>query len=634
MRIFSIGRWSGRARRTIGFELPGRPVRFPRRLVTAGALAVVALGALVLPLLHAVPVAWPSTSHARIAADATAVPGVLPGAVAKPGAWLKLAPGSGTVPPTVLGSSMAYDAARSAVVLFGGCGPGACPSGSTWSFASGNWTNLTGSLATSPSARTGAVSIFDVHDNAYLLYGGRTASGLSAETWTLGPGGWTEVATTGAYPPARTDARMTYDPTLAGAVLYGGLGAGGKTLGDTWLYSDGTWTDLTATAASVPPARSDAVFVYDPSDGYDLLFGGNGLCGHPCGDTWTFSHHTWSDLTASLASAPAPRMDAGAVSDPSNNGVLVFGGRGGGALTDSWTFASGSWQNLSSLGIRALPGHASPAVAFDVADGYVVALGIRGSGPAVTWAFVLPMQASLLASATFVGPGTGVELTAFVIGGLPPYRFAIDPGTGAPPSSASRIVFTYLAPGTYHAALNVTDSRGVYALDSVVVHVADLPLAVTLSVSPGTVQPGSTATFTATVTGGRAPYSLVWTGLPVNCASSSTSMLSCAPRSAGDYRVTVTVTDARNATSVASAGLTVPAPSTAGSVTGSPVATTTTVLPLGWVLVPPLAAGLLLSTLGAVMMWRATQRSRLPPPPRPICYIPPEWSETPDDYRP
>lgn len=66
--------------------------------------------------------------------------------------------------------------------------------------------------------------------------------------------------------------------------------------------------------------------------------------------------------------------------------------------------------------------------------------------------------------------------------------------------------------------------------------------------TPSSLETGSTVQFSISVTGGTAPYTFVWTGLPAGCASSSSAQLSCSPTSAGTYNVAVTVTDSRGST--------------------------------------------------------------------------------------
>ena len=80
------------------------------------------------------------------------------------------------------------------------------------------------------------------------------------------------VATTGgaANPPGRAGAAMAYDSTAGLTVMYGGSGAAGKPLADTWLWNGSTWNR----AASAGPGPMVAAHMADdPPAGGVLLIG-------------------------------------------------------------------------------------------------------------------------------------------------------------------------------------------------------------------------------------------------------------------------------------------------------------------------------------------------------------------------
>jgi hypothetical protein len=88
---------------------------------------------------------------------------------------------------------MAYDAATSQLLLFGGLErPGAGFLADTWTFP---WSQL--SPATSPPAREAASMAYDAATNQLLLFGGLNGTGSLADTWTWGS------------PPAITSANAT-----------------------------------------------------------------------------------------------------------------------------------------------------------------------------------------------------------------------------------------------------------------------------------------------------------------------------------------------------------------------------------------------------------------------------------------
>jgi len=78
----------------------------------------------------------------------------------------------------------------------------------------------------------------------------------------------------GSGPAARAGAAMAYDPTTGDVVLFGGDGASGQPLGDTWLWDGSSWSQ--ATPADSPPARYGAQMAWDPQSQRVILLGGTG----------------------------------------------------------------------------------------------------------------------------------------------------------------------------------------------------------------------------------------------------------------------------------------------------------------------------------------------------------------------
>jgi len=65
---------------------------------------------------------------------------------------------------------MAYDAATSQLILFGGVGLTGPAYNSTWTWTGSNWVKL--SPATSPSGRSGGAIAFDPATGQFILFGG------------------------------------------------------------------------------------------------------------------------------------------------------------------------------------------------------------------------------------------------------------------------------------------------------------------------------------------------------------------------------------------------------------------------------------------------------------------------------
>ena len=183
-------------------------------------------------------------------------------------------------------------------------------------------------------------------------------------------------------PSPRYGSAMAYDPADGGVVLFGGgvnPGTGGQAaFGDTWIFSNGRWANMSRELTHSPSPRIDAAMVYDAADGFLLLFGGQGNPNGntPLSDTWKFQGGQWTELFPSTS--PPRRGSAGVAYDEKSNEVVLFGGCDGGTgcytfLNDTWTFRGGDWSELQS---PTVPGsRASPSMAYDSFDGYVLLFG-------------------------------------------------------------------------------------------------------------------------------------------------------------------------------------------------------------------------------------------------------------------
>jgi hypothetical protein len=95
-------------------------------------------------------------------------------------------------------------------------------------------------------------------------------------------------------------------------------------------------------------------------------------------------------------------------------------------------------------------------------------------------------------------------------------------------------------------AVNVTDAVGSSALGSTeftVDSVGGSPSIVWYGPSPPKITLGEGTTFSANVSGGLAPYSYSYLGLPPGCLSRNLSSLPCTPSRAGTFTVQVRVVD-------------------------------------------------------------------------------------------
>ena len=198
------------------------------------------------------------------------------------GSWEKIAPLRS--PPARAEASMAYDAARDRVVLFGGYHiqlDEVVWLGDTWEWDGTHWTPV---AVDGPSPRGGASMVFDPRRKGVVLFGGDEAS---AETWLWNGKTWSRIQARAV--PGRDHAVMVFDPVRGGELRFGGWD-GNTTTGDTWLLSEETWDPLPGDG---PPARSQAAFVYDGLSRNAILFGGSDG-DLVFGDLWIWDGELWS----------------------------------------------------------------------------------------------------------------------------------------------------------------------------------------------------------------------------------------------------------------------------------------------------------------------------------------------------
>lgn len=581
----------------------------------------------------------PSTTPiSRILPDSpTLRPAVVANSSSPNGSWVHLRPLTAQPPQGRAYPAVAYDAGGSGAVMFGGCGTPVCPLNDTWSFSAGSWTNLTPTMSTSPPARWGAVSLFDSADGFVLLFGGRNSTALLGDTWEFHAGVWGPAPDLkGIAPSPRAFASVAADPKTGGVLLFGGVTPSGTSLGDTWLFSGGHWKDLTSSLTTSPPPRHSAAFATDPTRSSAILFGGSGDCGGFCGDTWSFSNGQWSNISAQFQGTPPGRSQGALVYDPDLQSLILFGGDTQVALNDTWAYSSARWSNLTATVAQAPGPRFGFGAAFDASDSFVLIVGGSTDHRTFngTWAFLAPISLSATPSPAEVRPGAVVNFTSTVHGGLLPYTVTWSFGDGSASVAGLTVEHAYPTAGVYRVSAVAQDSRGSQVTTSFQVLVTGQPLSVHLTSTPGSVPLGSAVTFDAIAGGGIPPYSYSWQGLPTGCTGSSAAILTCAPRAEGHYSVSVTITDAIGNMATTSLSVSVTIPSKGSGLATSQAPASGRLPSLLWVLVPPLAGATILAAVSAAWVYRGRGTAYWQGTPRPDCYTPPEWSETPDEFSP
>jgi YVTN family beta-propeller protein len=170
-------------------------------------------------------------------------------------------------------------------------------------------------------------------------------------------------------------------------------------------------------------------------------------------------------------------------------------------------------------------------------------------GTSTTKTLTLTVNPSLTVTAFHASPnpidaGLSTTFSVSLTGGTGPFTYVYTGlPTGCTSSNTSSLSCVPSSAGASVVTVNVTDMSHRSATSSTTLNVNPALSVSSFSASPNPITTGSTTTFTATVSGGTAPYSYTYYGLPTGCASSSVSPLQCTPTQSGTFTVTIYVTD-------------------------------------------------------------------------------------------
>lgn len=307
------------------------------------------------------------------------------------GAWHNLTSTAGRAPSPRYFGAMSWDPLDNDVMLFGGALATGALEADTWIF-NGTWHNITAQIFTAstghiPSARAG-MAIAASPSGYLLMFGGDGTSGSAlwddpstcfplplvgwwfhADVWapmkyggscvqaplTAAAGAPLATQPPGNPPPCgRVNPGLGWSPKNQHFVLYGGYGPSSTTsscggtdvwLNDTYLYQNppGAGFDwLYAGDAGDPSNRSDMAFASDFTDGYFLIFGGEGSGGA----TLFSSTYRYFALVHARLTGPST-IDAN-TSDLSFNVPFVVTGFGGSGNL-SYAFTIAKLRSVNSL---------------------------------------------------------------------------------------------------------------------------------------------------------------------------------------------------------------------------------------------------------------------------------------------
>ncbi len=495
--------------------------------------------------------------------------------------WTNLTSAYG--PPGGYSEAMTYDDANQTVLLFGENATGGGTFGDgTWEFSRGVWADISSSAGAPPPDQSGMAMTYDQRDGYVLMFGclaSTVVNGNCNDTWSFANGTWRQVDAVDS--PAAGD--INGNTGLRGPLSLAYDAADGYTLltngFDTWEYAGGVWSPLCeipsdCSAGFIPGPNLSGTAVYDAHDGYVLFVGvaeqNESIVGGGSW-TWEFAGGQWTNVSASVGTAPSPRLGAQMTYDSTTGNVVLFGGTsclivatcGAGDLNDTWTFQSGTWQNVTSSG--APPARSFGEIADDPPDAAIVLFsGIVEVGPdpdsagndTWTWGTSPPIAGLSIsvAPATPV-PGAPAQFTSSFRGGIAPFSYGWEFGDGGS-SSLPNPSHTFAGDGVYPVNLSVSDSAGHTATASI-----SVPVYATLSVRSLDAEPdpailGQPVNFSAVAAGGTPPYAYSW-AFGDGGTGGDLANITHIYTTNGPFEATVSVTDAVGSTANATVNVSI-----------------------------------------------------------------------------
>lgn len=198
-----------------------------------------------------------------------------------------------------------------------------------------------------------------------------------AETPASAPAfNWTHETQSGPSP--RQSSAMAYDSADGKVVLFGGVGASGKLLSDTWVWDGARWTQ--EHPKTIPPGRYSEGIAYDAAQGKVVMFGGDVNPTNPflkqLSDTWVWDGTNWTEEHP--ATSPPALFGIALAYDAADSKMVLYG-----ALQDNkppsfghsetWVWDGNNWAQEHPATNPFV--FYDSSMAFNAADGKLVLVG-------------------------------------------------------------------------------------------------------------------------------------------------------------------------------------------------------------------------------------------------------------------
>jgi hypothetical protein len=182
---------------------------------------------------------------------------------------------------------MAYDEARSVVVLFGGRSSfsSSIALGDTWEYDGVTWQQRNPPISPSPRGIAGTM-VYDKQRERVILYGGGSPVGQFNDMWEWDGSTWRNIVH-GQMPVTRAGRVLAYDDNRERLVAYGGT-LGTVPISETWEFDGVAWTQKQP--AVTPPGLVAHSLAFDSRRGVTVLFGGwDGTVNGDRNEVWEYS---------------------------------------------------------------------------------------------------------------------------------------------------------------------------------------------------------------------------------------------------------------------------------------------------------------------------------------------------------
>jgi cysteine-rich repeat protein len=299
--------------------------------------------------------------------------------------------------------AMAYDAARSRTVVYGGEYTTVSGTmvkqtiiGDVWEFDGERWVE---NLAPSPPARVGAAMAFDDSRNKIVMHGGKDSNQrVLNQTWEFDGFAWAGPFDSAAPAFERHAMFYSLDVATKGVMMVGSPNSSTPSSVWKWNSSARTWQMLSSSGQ--PTNRTRYRISYDRRRHRGVLFGSQTSVFGDNNKTWELTSITaastqWDQILADKDASP-PTLAAPSVASAfdSRRGILVLRFN-----SKTWEFNNRSWRDVTGDNLGSLT---DAAMAYDSKRGVTVLYGnptITAQYNGVSWQNVdLPVQPENLAN--------------------------------------------------------------------------------------------------------------------------------------------------------------------------------------------------------------------------------------------